>query len=205
MINDNFLDTKLLNSFNINVGIGSFALDKSPLMFETCRERFAGLFQEDIDGFYLKIGCNQSNNVAQFIWKTESILNVDKSKFSLTNYDTVLWVEPSYFWKKCPLKRSLYTIFLRSGNDYFEEKDNYEEALFRHEYVAVTKKAVMRFLFGYTKYVGLDQIQSTGSLITRGWKAIFQGMDEKNIKTSLICPEKSQYNPQILIPNALWQ
>lgn len=50
-----FLEKKIIHSNNTDVKFGSFALDVSPLKFETCRERFAKNWDESTIGWFLSI------------------------------------------------------------------------------------------------------------------------------------------------------
>lgn len=198
----NFESKKTVLSNNIDVKYGSFALDSASLKFETCRERFAVQWTNEV-GWFLKHPPNKGKDVASFLLKTEAVLKqVENSKFSDTNRDTILWIEPSIFWKKCRIRRSLLTILVRAGMVYDLNKDNYEEALFNQEYVFSTKRAVQRFLYGFTNYVGpLEDI--SGTLDRRGWKTVFEGKSSDDIKTMLVSSEGS-YSPVFQGKDALW-
>lgn len=199
-----FKETKIINSCNINVDCGSFALDEEPLKFENCRERFAVSFTPYTSAIFFKHSPLRSSNVASFIIKTEEILELQtKSEFALTNRNFILWISPSSFWKKCYVRRSLFTILLRAGDNYDSDLDNYEEALFHNDYVFSTKSAVLRFLFGFTEYTGPDIIP-TGSVQTRGWRAIFQNKDAVEIKKLLRSPNNSLNIQTNIFPNSIW-
>ena len=174
---------------SINVRLGSFALDNTPLRFETCRERFAKHFNEKHNKFFFKHGRDKGVEVATFVRKIEDILGLNlnqRSKFSKTNRDTILWVESSVFWSKCPMKRSLYTILLRAGLLYESEKDNLEEALFSEKYVKRTKRAVMRFLFGFTEYNDeIISIDGAGVPFNTGWVKIFEKKNDDFLISNL--------------------
>ena len=191
-----FNETRIFNSLHINTTDGSFGLDIEPYRFETCRERFGRQWDSKTKGFYLKHPANAGYAIATFLKKTELILNqTEFSQYSLTNRDTVLWIEPTKFWMECRMKRSLLTILVRAGIMYDPKLDNYEEALFNEKWAKPTKLAVMRFLFGFTKYVG-PNIDDQPSIETRGWKFIFEGKDENYIKQFLTWPGKNAYIPQ---------
>lgn len=198
-----FGEDKLIMSANTDAEKGSFALDISPLKFETCRERFACKFSRSTKGFYFKHPVGKSEDVAAFILKTEKVLKVRKcSGFSKTNKDSILWYEPAWFWKTCRCRRSLLTILLRAGMIYDASQDNYEEALFGYKYARVTKNAVMRFLYGYTKYVGPPLGGST-NLESKGWKTIFDGQEIETIKNYLVSP-RERTKPKFDLKNELW-
>jgi hypothetical protein len=200
-----FLDKKIIHSHNTDAKIGSFALDVSPLKFENCRERFAKYWDESTTGWFLKHPENKGKDIASFLVKTEYILKQKEfSKFSDTNRDSILWIEPSEFWKSCRLRRSLLTIIVRAGMFYDLKNDNYEDALFSQEYVTPTKRAVQRFLFGFTKYVGTD-MDNNSSLEKKGWKTIFEGKDTEAIKSILVWPEDEDlYSPVFQEKGAIW-
>lgn len=199
-----FQTKRIITSQNVEALAGHFALDDSPLKWENCRERFATQFKPDTLGFYFKHHTGQSPNVATFMLKTEAVLKLEEhSKFAETNRSSILWVEPCEFWKCCMMRRSLLTILLRCGILYDLDRDNYEEALFTQEYVVPTRKAVMRFLFGFTKYLGPD-IATTGSIQIRGWKTMFEGRTEEEIKQMLVWPGPNPYTPSVEMHKALW-
>jgi len=198
-----FKDKKIIYAQNVDAENGSFALDKSPLKFETCRERFGRAWDETTDGWFFKHPPRKSVDVASFVLKTEAILKQSQfSKFSETNRDTVLWVEPSPFWKACRMRRSLLTILIRAGMVYDLKNDNYEHALFNQQYVTPTKRAVKRFLHGFTKYTGPSIAE--GTLETTGWVRIFEGKDIEYIKTILVWPEETLYKPTYQREDVLW-
>jgi hypothetical protein len=211
---------KIILSANTDVEKGSFALDVSPLKFETCRERFARNFFLSNKGFYFSLPRNSvksisvggpikidekdhCTNVAAFMLKTEKILKISRhSKFAETNRSTILWFEPCYFWRSCRMRRSLLTILLRAGMLYDLKKDNYEEALFKEPYVVPTKNAVMRFMYGFTKYVG-PSMDPSSSLETKGWRTIFSKTSNEEVKRYLVSSRKP-YQPKSDLKDQLW-
>ena len=138
-----FKENKLNMSMNLDVRDGSFALDQRPYQFETCRERFCPHFSMLTPGFFLKHPQGKGYSVATFLKKTEIILKQNEySQYAMTNRDTVLWIEPTNFWKSCRMRRSLLTIFVRAGMVYDPKRDNYEEALFSEQWAKPTKTAI---------------------------------------------------------------
>lgn len=199
-----FHENKIITSLQVSAESGSFALDEKPLKFEKCRERFAPLFLPDTHGFYFTHIPGFGERIAKFILKTELILGeTEHTTYAMTNRSTILWVKPSKFWKSCYIRRSLLTILLRAGNDYDPDRDNYESALFRQEYVIPTKKAVMRFLYGFTRYTGEIPIGAP-TLIVKGWKMIFEGKTENEIRSLLVRPNSQKRLQCIELPDALW-
>jgi hypothetical protein len=198
-----FKEIKINPSMYIDVESGSFGLDVAPYRFETCRERFGSHWNSDAVGFYFKHPINYGYAVATFLKKTEIVLKQSVfSQYSMTNRDTILWIEPSDFWKCCRMRRSLLTILVRAGIMYDPRKDNYEEALFTEKLVKPTKFAVMRFLYGFTKYVG-PNIDNQPDIESRGWKTIFESHDEEYIKNCLKWPDDKPYLPSRNI-SGLW-
>lgn len=188
-------DKKFTPSLHVSVRNGSFGLDVPPHQFETCRERFGPKWGVETEGIYFTHPDHQGVAVATFIKKTEMILNQKEfSQFSLTNHDNVLWVEPTYFWKSCRMKRSLLTIMLRAGMVYEPALDNYEQALFTEQWAKPTKLAVMRFLFGFTKYIG-PTIDDQTNIESRGWKFVFEGHDD-DVKQYLVWPDNDCFKPK---------
>ena len=100
------------------------------------------------------------------------------------------------------MRRSLLTIIVRAGILYDLKKDNYEEALFKEPYVVPTKKAVMRFMYGFTKYNG-PSMDPTTSLETKGWKTIFSKLKEDDIRKYLVSNKKA-YTPECKLDSKLW-
>lgn len=132
---------------------GSFSIKSDPLEWTNCRERFAELFRFSTSLFYFTHDSRHTERIVEFIDKTETILELpidQRTQFFRTNRNYCLAVNAAFFWRTCPMRRSLFTIFMRGGSGYLPEHDNYEEALFGVRYAQQTKEAVMRFLFGFT-------------------------------------------------------
>jgi hypothetical protein len=196
-----FKEKKTITALSVDAISGSFALDSTPFRFEHCRERFGKMWDKSTQGFYFRHIPGKGFDIAAFVLKTEEVLGKKRfSKFSETNWDSILWIEPCLFWRCCRMRRSLFTILVRCGINYSALYDNYEEALFADAYAFNTRKAVMRFLFGFTKYKG-PSIEG-GTIETTGWKAIFQGKDEAYIRSALVWPRKN--NPYKISHASLW-
>jgi len=205
-----FLEKKLIKSTNITGDHGGFSLE-DPLNFEMCRERFAALFTETTRGFYFKVPQNKGTSVAEFLLKTEKLLKLQvHSGFALTNRRTIIWVQPNDFWRSCPMRRSLLTGLLRAGIVYDVEQDNFEQALLSdetpHSHLARTRKALLRFLCGYTKYTG-PNITGSSTLVTQGWRWLFENKDEHDVRSYLKHPDgkRPRINPAKLdLSEVLW-
>lgn len=185
------MEIKTITSVVSDSPWGCFALGKKPFYLEKCRERFATQWTIRTKGFFFSNKKN-GDEVAAFILKTEEILRLkNKSKFALTNYKKILWVEPAYFWKSCRMRRSLFTCLLRAGVFYSLEIDDYESALFSEVYLSRSKPAIKRFLYGYTKYIG-EMPSGSATLETAGWSFHFSGKNAKFVKDKLIRPRRKQ-------------
>lgn len=93
--------------------------------------------------------------IAAFLKKVEDMLDVKpRSRFGPTQRKTIMWIEPSKWWTIRAMRRSFFTIMLRVGKDYLQDKDNFALALYSDIYTAKTSYAVERFLKGHTIYTG---------------------------------------------------
>jgi len=190
------------------------AQEQKQCHWDHCREQFAPKWDGPTDGFYFSHGAGESENVAGFICKTEEILTlIDRSGYSKTDRDTILWVRPSPFWSCCEIRRSLFTILLRCGRLYNPERDNYEDSLYgksdsvpqAQEYVNATDLAVKRFLFGFTKYVKLPGLVDPSSYYYKtGWVAIFKNKDLATIRQMLVLPEGEERLQTVIGLDAVW-
>ena len=166
--------------------VGQYSVRHEPLDWIGCRERIAALFTESTPGIFFSHEPDQGNRIAKFFLKTENILDLsNKTVFQKTNYNYVLWCSPTPFWLSCGVRRSLLTILLRQGLRYNPNEDNYEEALFRQDaitkdYAKNTRNAILRFLFGFTKYNGKTSYAP-------GWTSLFQYATEKQVREALVC------------------
>jgi len=203
---------------------GQFALetnDEKSLYWDHCREQFLGKFKEDITGFYFSHKADQGVNIAGFVLKFEEIVgaeikNLSFSNFSETGRETVLWIEPSDFWRNCLLKKSLLTLLLRCGSNYDNAKDNFDDAIFgdkynENKYARDTKSAIMRFLFGFTKFSGTlsqtvpTQTMATNStLIRHGWHAEFDKNTIHDVRRKLIHPSDESQEISLVGAESLW-
>ena len=155
-----------------------------PISWESCRERFSVTMKLDnFKGFYFAHDENKGDAIANFIFKTEEILDLpERTTYAKTSSDQVLRINMTKFWMSTYIRRSLFTIFPRLGNLYNIEKDNYEDTLFApskcpsHGW-SVTLPAVKRFLYGYTDYNVPDPQYDGASLETIGWCKIFKKTD----------------------------
>lgn len=96
-----------------------------------------------------------AKSIAAFMSRVERKIDVNpRSRFGSTQRNNIIWIEPSPWWMRISMRRSLFTALLRSSEAYNTSKRNFEEALFYCYYLNDTKRAVRRFLAGHTHYTG---------------------------------------------------
>jgi len=200
-----FQSTKMLPADSISPATGSFSLE-DPFAWVKCREQFASRYCENTTGFYFSHSYDYGQNIANFIVKTEEILSVSNkisfSTFSLTNRPYAIWVNPSSFWSRCTVRRSLFTILLRSGAFYDPKIDNYENALRSDAYASQTLNAIKRFLFGYTEFDNSAKLDL--NVATTGWKMIFQDRSINEIRNQLKLPKENKVEKTIVGIGSIW-
>lgn len=184
---------------HVNPPVGNFALEiendqPKDVFWDHCREQFAAKFNESIIGFYFSHQIGKFNDIAEFINKFELIVGVlNRSCFSRTEKQSVLWIEPSEFWRNCQMKQSLLTIILRCATNYDLSIDNFDDTLFgnykENTYLRETKSALLRFMFGFTKFTGTtNYITNATTFIKHGWKEEFSKLDNCTVRRKLISP-----------------
>lgn len=156
-----------------------------------CRELFHGQLY-NLNLFFFSHDNNKQNCISTFMQKVEDILDVQpRSKFGPTQRKKIMWIEPSKWWTVRSMRRSLFTILLRAGNQYILSKKNFEEALYSDPYTMSTRYAVERFLAGHTVYTGRK----------KGWHQVFyrdmQGVPlssdvQKKIDELLVKPDSPE-------------
>jgi len=182
--------------------IGSFAVDEPTVNWYKCREQYANKFSTDCTGMFFshERGHEHSERVAYFMSVVEEILDLkERSKYAKCTKNFAMWICPAPFWLDCEMKRSLYTILLRCGLEYDVDKNNFETALYSVNYLNETKLAVMRFLFGFTKY---SPDSTTGYV--KGWWTEFKNKSEDQIKKQLVSPEAERKDECIVGVGTLW-
>lgn len=193
---------------------GHFALDAETLHWHHCREQFAVVYTQHTPGFFFSHPPEKGENIAEFLNKFEQILGLEGlnspypySTFAGTGCHSVLWVEPSRFWSSCQMRRSLLTVLLRCGINY---QNNFDEALFSDQYeqnlyARETKNALLRFMFGFTRYTGnFPPPGSYTSVLKHGWKEEFFKMDDAAIRRQLVAPETETPESSIIGIESLW-
>lgn len=143
--------------------------------WHSCRESFSGVFKKGMESFAFSHAPKKGKDIAAFFARFEDQLRLKKNRtfFTLTNKENVLIVRPSLWWRKYLIRRSLFTILLRSAQGYSIDKDNFLEALFSYQYANETKVAIGLFLKKYT----LVEKKS----INNGWRNTFVNKSEKDV------------------------
>ena len=151
-----------------------------------CREQFAPYFTDITKEILFTCKAGNQERIALFIERCEQILKIsssklDHSKFSTTDKNFVLHVNPSEFWTAQEMRRQVFTILLRCGQFYEPKKDNVEEALWSEPYAVETKDAIIRFFFGCNNFITdskyIDKI---------GWVNTFKGKTKEQIIKQLV-------------------
>lgn len=147
-----------------------------------CRE----YFQDESQGIRRFLFChkpNKSKHIAAFMHGVEGRLGLcTRSMIGPTQRTNISWIKSSLWWTNTSMKRSLFTILLRCGQNYHPKIDDFDEALFSDLYTKQTEFALRRFMDGHTKYTGQR----------RGWYNQFrqEGVtnDKQKIERLLVLP-----------------
>lgn len=198
-----FLENKpIILTYN-SPPIGYYAIDNEdskPITWDHCREQFLGKMSSNMPGFFFSHHDNRSNDVASFICQFEQIIglsgiNMTFSCFAKTERKNIIWVIPSSFWLSCLIKRSLLTLLLRCSLNFECSQQNFESCLFGEypecKLIRETKRALIRFMFGFTEYKGHlphASISSSSNLVRHGWHSEFSNSNESDLKSKLVLP-----------------
>lgn len=119
-----------------------------------CRE----YFQDESAGIRRFLFCHKPHkckNIAFFINELEQKLELkERSAIGPSQRNNISWIKVSSWWTSTSMKRSLFTILLRCGQNFKYKINNFEESLFSVLYTKHTEYAVRRFLEGNTRYTG---------------------------------------------------
>lgn len=149
-----------------------------------CRELWHSQLY-NLNLFFYTHKSGTGKDIATFLSKIEDILELkSRSNFGPTQRKTIMWIEPSKWWTKPAMRRSLFTVLLRSAASYSASQDNFEQALYSNYYASKTRPAVEWFLKGNTVYTGKRT----------GWFKQFNGIEpfgkESPGLAKLLIPEK---------------
>lgn len=205
---------KILNLVYSLPPMGNFALESDELkvpVWDHCREQFASKFTESATGLYYSVYTNRGEDVAEFLFKCEELIGFkeEKSSFCKTDKSTIIWIQASKFWMNCQMKRSLLTVILRCGLNYNSDIKNFDEALFsdnfkENKWARETKSAVLRFFFGFTKWLGVEKQYTPFMALKHGWHEEFHCQDNSFVRQKLILPEGETLEPTIIGVESLW-
>lgn len=148
-----------------------------------CREVFSHSFKKKIEEFAFSHKKGVGLNIQAFINAFEQKLRLKKNKtlIHLTSSSTVSIVVVPEWWRKYAIRRQLFTILLRAGQNYEPKKDNFEKALYSDPYATATKEAVKSFLNRHT-FCKKNQINH------KGWRETFGGKKRADIEKILQRP-----------------
>lgn len=155
----------------------------------TCRETFATQWGRAVrngsDKMSLTASTKNRKKIVKFFEKLEDKLELKvRTTFHyIANRSTGLIIEPSKWWLRSAMRRSIFTIFLRAGKHY---KSNFDAAIQSQQYFQRTKNAVNRFLDGHTYYRGRSG----------GWVNVFNYAGKAKVKQQL----KSEAERQPRVP-----
>lgn len=183
--------------------------------WDHCREQFAAKFKKDVSSFFLSHADGRGRSVAEFVARFEEVLTSDigrnrfhHSRFALTSNDSVTLIKPSDFWRDCFFRRSLLTILVRSGQNYCPQAGNFDDCLFGQykecQFLKDTKKAVLRFMFGFTVFCGNEPPSSGSTVVKHGWREEFEKSGEVEIRKKLALPAYVRRSYNIVGLDALW-
>lgn len=116
-----------------------------------------------------------------FFSKSEDRLGIEeRSSFGPTQRKYIMYVRPGKWWLRYGMRRSLFTILLRSASAYDAASDNYETALYSNFYASKTRRAIEHFFAGNTVYKGKK----------RGWYRQFgESLVDEQALSKMLVPE----------------
>jgi hypothetical protein len=174
-------------------GLGFVDLPKQNLSWHFCRDQFhrrlnkrkgswSFLFSlgrarryDYTKGKYVNFVNDSKIEFSQkFISHIEDRIKLAKSrrcKIEDTDLPGVVYIKMGRFWSSQQMRRSLFTALLRCSLAY--NGKNFKTALWSRYYTSATKKAVERFLKGYTCYNGASK---------QGWYATFYPHCQDKVK-----------------------
>lgn len=151
----------------------------------SCRELFLSeSFKGKMNKFLFSHYGNKTHlYIKKFIAECEDRLGVrvsERSRILPTKNANVSIVIIGEWWRTVPIRKALFTILLRAGQAYNENR-TFEQALYSNQYVRNTKYAVERFFNGFTILKGKNY----------GWVENFQYLSEKGVEKKLDKPTET--------------
>lgn len=131
--------------------------------------------------FFYTHPTSRIRQICSFFGRVEDKLYVaDKTIFGPTQKKHIMYIRPSKWWLRYGMRRSLFTILLRSSNSYDQEIGDFEAALYSNFYAERTRMAIEHFFAGNTVYKGKK----------RGWYRQFgEIMPDQETLKKLLVPE----------------
>jgi hypothetical protein len=154
--------------------------------WQSCREVFAASFTRKCETFLFSHKPNTTAAIQAFFSKIENILKLKKNRTVVipTTKANISYIQVPDWWRKYLIRRSLFTILLRSGQNYKPQIDNFEQALYSDRYANETKEALAAFLSGNT-FCKRASIHS-------GWRNTFSQQNANFVKGVLMRPPQKQ-------------
>lgn len=148
----------------------------------SCREEFASsFFKHDQKTLFFNSG-KSIETIAEFIQRFEELVEAGrKNPINRTSFQrvesqpNVVYVNPGPFWLRQPMRTSLFTILLRCASYGYEQNGDFFASLFlNYDLARECKNSILRFLDGYTWYVG----DENGTV--NGWYSVFGNIDHNH-------------------------
>ena len=150
--------------------------------WHSCRETYAGKFTRQASFMLFSHKPNARDNIQAFFSKVENVLNLKKNRTLVVKTDkpNISKIVVSNWWRKYLVRRQLFTILLRSAQNYKIADDNFEAALYSDKYASETKAAVAHFMKGNTF--------ARRTSLSGGWRDSFSRLGAKDLVKCLIRP-----------------
>ena len=135
--------------------------------------------------FFYTHPISKIKHICSFFNTVENKLSIsDRTIFGSTQKKSIMYIRPSKWWLRYGMRRSLFTILLRSSNTYDQDAGNFDDALYSNSYAEKTRIAIEYFFAGNTVYKGKK----------RGWYRQFgdASLDIEVLKNILI-PESKDH------------
>jgi len=131
--------------------------------------------------FFYAYPASKIKTISLFFEIIEKKINTPQfSSFGPTQKKHIMYIKPSPWWLRYGMRRSLFTILLRSSSAYDPSNKNFNVALYSNLYAEKTKSAIEHFLAGNTVYKGRK----------RGWyKQFLESQVDQDLIKVLLVPE----------------
>jgi hypothetical protein len=160
----------------------SFYFGDKKYRWERCRDNIQAVSALALNkGFWFLHNKNAGQKVAAFIDRLESKLKIPtRTTFNPTELpERFIFVNMSPWWNENLIRRSFFTMAIRSGNAYSLRKLNFLACFEKDKYAKNSMTAVNLFLEGYTHCRGVVKNRYMG------WDRFFCNKDELEVKKVL--------------------